>query len=128
VRHELFPLADIEPGQMRPVTVDGIDIVVARLLDGSFGAIFDRCPHAGAKLSKGRLLERIDGDDVDEYRMAGELVIKCPWHGYEFDVTSGRCHADPQRVRVRPYPVTVEDGIVCIELRAGGRRVAAPAG
>ena len=38
-------------------------------------------------------------------------ILTCPWHGLEFDLTTGRCLANP-RVRVRQYPVAVEDGLV----------------
>jgi nitrite reductase/ring-hydroxylating ferredoxin subunit len=45
-----------------------------------------------------------------EWVRDGEIVT-CPWHGLEFDVTTGRCLASP-KVRVRTYPVVVEDGLV----------------
>jgi 3-phenylpropionate/trans-cinnamate dioxygenase ferredoxin subunit len=35
-------------------------------------------------------------------------VIKCPWHGWEFDLRTGRSVFNPHRVRVRAYDVTVE--------------------
>ncbi len=44
----------------------------------------------------------------------GEIVT-CPWHGMEFDITTGRCLANP-KVRLRSYPVTVEDGQVKLVL------------
>jgi 3-phenylpropionate/trans-cinnamate dioxygenase ferredoxin subunit len=43
--------------------------------------------------------------------------MRCPWHGWEFDIASGRSLFDPDGVRVRNYPVTVEDGTVIVELR-----------
>ena len=91
-------LADIEPGEVRPVTVDGLRVAVARGLDGSVHALADRCAHAGARLSSGRLLQKVVGDDVDEYRLTDELVLRCPWHGYEYELSSGRCIADPANV------------------------------
>ena len=33
---------------------------------------------------------------------AGE-IIRCPWHGWEFDVRTGRSWFDPERTRVRSY-------------------------
>ena len=105
---------------MRAVTVEGIDIVVALDADGKAHALHDRCAHSGARLSKGRLLERIDGHDVDEYELTNELVLRCPWHGYEYELASGRCLADPTRVRVRAYPLTVEDGIIYLERGKAG--------
>ena len=41
-------------------------------------------------------------------------VLHCPWHGWEFDLESGRCPED-DRMRVAVYPVRVEDGRVLVE-------------
>ena len=35
-------------------------------------------------------------------------ILRCPWHGWEFDVTTGRSIFNPHAVRVRAYPVAVE--------------------
>jgi 3-phenylpropionate/trans-cinnamate dioxygenase ferredoxin subunit len=114
-KHAVLPLSELEPGQMKSVIVDGIDVVVARDLDGSVYALRNRCAHASARLSNGFLLEKVVGDDVDQYELTDELVIRCPWHGYEFALPTGRCLADPNRTRIRVYPVTIEDGTICIE-------------
>jgi len=37
----------------------------------------------------------------------GEMV-RCPWHGWEFDIKTGQSWFDPDKTRVRNYPVTVE--------------------
>ena len=41
------------------------------------------------------------------YGREGE-ILRCPWHGWEFDVTSGRSIFNPHAVRVRSYRVAVE--------------------
>lgn len=76
----------------------------------------DRCSHQGARLSCGRLLQRVDGDRVGAYALQDDdFVIRCPWHGYEFDLETGHCLADAKRARVKAYAVVVEDGIVYID-------------
>jgi nitrite reductase/ring-hydroxylating ferredoxin subunit len=120
MKHALFPLAELEPGQMRPAVVDGTEVVVVRDLDGTVYAMRDHCAHSGAPLSKGRLLEKVVGDDVDQYELTNELILRCPWHGFEFELATGRCVADPRRTRVRSYPVTIEDGTVCLEKGRSG--------
>jgi 3-phenylpropionate/trans-cinnamate dioxygenase ferredoxin subunit len=35
-------------------------------------------------------------------------ILRCPWHGWEFDITTGRSIFNPHRTRVRAYEVTVE--------------------
>ncbi|WFU42415.1 Rieske 2Fe-2S domain-containing protein [Bradyrhizobium sp. CB82] len=50
--------------------------------------------------------------------LAGEHVLRvrrreplrCPWHGWEFDMRNGQSWFDPTRVKVRSYPVAVERG------------------
>jgi nitrite reductase/ring-hydroxylating ferredoxin subunit len=35
-------------------------------------------------------------------------VLRCPWHGWEFDITNGHSVFNPHRVRAKSYDVTVE--------------------
>jgi 3-phenylpropionate/trans-cinnamate dioxygenase ferredoxin subunit len=49
------------------------------------------------------------------YGRVGE-ILACPWHGWEYDLSSGRSLTSPDRVRVRTYPVHVEGGRVLIDL------------
>jgi nitrite reductase/ring-hydroxylating ferredoxin subunit len=116
VRHRLFSADELQPGEWRTVVVDGASIVVIKTPDGGFRALRDICPHQGVPLSLGKLQPIVVGDDVGVYDLAPDrFMLRCPWHGYEFDVDSGRCLADPEHVRVRTYPVTIEEGSVCIE-------------
>ena len=41
-------------------------------------------------------------------RFTKDRHVVCPWHGYEFDLDTGRHPGDP-RVRLRPIPVRVAD-------------------
>ena len=34
--------------------------------------------------------------------------MRCPWHAWEFDLRTGRSWFDPERTRVKAYPVEVE--------------------
>ena len=35
-------------------------------------------------------------------------IVRCPWHGWEFDILTGRSIFNPHRTRVKAYDVTVE--------------------
>ena len=50
-------------------------------------------------------------DEPGQYRLTrqGEL-LKCPWHGWEFDVRTGQSWCDPENTYVRQYAVSVEPG------------------
>jgi nitrite reductase/ring-hydroxylating ferredoxin subunit len=115
VRHALFPLSDLEPGSMRSVAVGSVRVVVVRKRDGSLRALRDVCPHRGARLSNGKLARQVVGEAPGARRLTETEVVLCPWHGFEFDVDGGRCVADPDHVRVRSYPVSVEDGMIVVE-------------
>jgi hypothetical protein len=39
----------------------------------------------------------------------------CPWHGFEFDIRTGKHHGNP-RYRLKPIKVRVEDGHVVVSL------------
>ena len=41
-------------------------------------------------------------------------ILQCPWHGYEFDIETGKTIYDPDDLRVKVYPVSVEDGKVVL--------------
>ena len=116
MKHVVCSLDELPPGQMRSVIVERVAIVVARTPEGDVHALRDACSHYGARLSRGTLRPMVLGTDVGEYQEAsGRYVIRCPWHGYEFEITSGRCPADAEHERVRVYPVTVDNGTIVVE-------------
>ena len=45
----------------------------------------------------------------DRIHAAGE-ILRCPWHGWEFDIRTGQSYCDPKKFRTRAYPVNVEPG------------------
>ena len=47
----------------------------------------------------------------NQYKLTrpGEFV-RCPWHGWEYDIRTGQSYCDPQSVRVKQFKVTVEPG------------------
>jgi 3-phenylpropionate/trans-cinnamate dioxygenase ferredoxin subunit len=101
---------EIPPGGRKIVEVAGRSIGVFNL-DGEYFALRNRCPHQGGALCQGKLWgvlrARTPGDF--EYRASRE-ILACPWHGWEFHVRTGQSWCEPERLRVRRYPVTVEEG------------------
>jgi len=110
MKHVVAAVADIPPGGCKLVEVAGRAVVVFNL-GGEFFALNNRCPHRGGSLCQGRLTGLVQSDQPGEYRYSrrGE-IIRCPWHGWEFDIRTGRSWCDPQRLRVRQYDVAVEPG------------------
>jgi nitrite reductase/ring-hydroxylating ferredoxin subunit len=100
--------AEIGPGQRKIVEANGISIGVFNV-NGTYYALRNRCPHQGAPLCQGSLTGTALPSNPGEYIWArhGE-ILRCPWHGWEFDVTTGRSVCNPGGVRVRAYEVTVD--------------------
>lgn len=85
-------LADLPPGRMRYVDVDGLPIALANV-GGTIYAFGDACRHEGGPLSSGVLI-----DDT----------VTCPWHGWTYNVRTGKAIVPPVGIRVPTYEVRVE--------------------
>ena len=99
-RHVVAKAEDIPPGTRKLVHVAGRDIVILNVR-GELFALSDKCPHKGGSLSRGKLTGLVVSDEPGtyEYSRAGE-ILRCPWHGWEFDVRTGRSWCDPARLRL----------------------------
>lgn len=117
---DLFGEDEVAPGQLREAVIGGVSLVIVRKRDGSFRALRNRCMHEGAPLAGGKLHPLVIGPDVGVYAESDDRdVLECPWHGYEYDLDTGRSPADPVKVRVRSYDVSVENHRVILN-RPGG--------
>jgi nitrite reductase/ring-hydroxylating ferredoxin subunit len=108
-RHVVANVADIPPGERLIVTINGRSIGVFNV-DGRFYAVRNSCPHQGGELCLGSLVGLATAARPGEisYTREGE-ILRCPWHGWEFDLATGRSVFDPTRTRVKSYPVEVEE-------------------
>ncbi len=82
--------AEIPSGTIREFQVDGRAIALANV-GGKFYAINNTCLHRGGPIGQGPL----QGN-----------VVTCPWHGWQYDVTTGKVNQNPA-VGVDCYPVEV---------------------
>jgi nitrite reductase/ring-hydroxylating ferredoxin subunit len=84
---------------------------------GEILAYENRCLHQGGPVCEGVILGKVEAILGAEKVVLGERFahatshIVCPWHGWEYDVESGRCATDP-RLRLRKYEVIERDGNV----------------
>lgn len=106
---------ELAPGEMTAVSLGRLPAVVIRLDDGSLHALVNRCLHHGGPLSAGRLGHGSAGaGGVGDYRPdESTAVVRCPWHGYEYDVRTGCTLFDPGR-RLRTLTVTERDGSILL--------------
>lgn len=82
---------ELSPGSGKVVEVGGKTLAVFNI-NGDFFAIDNTCLHRGGPLGEGFLDEK---------------SVSCPWHGWQFDVTSGKCTTNPA-LGVKCYPVKIE--------------------
>ena len=107
------PAGSLKPGQMRREMLLGEPVLLGRMRDGQAFAMRDICPHRGVPLSAGKILS--------------ENTVECPYHGWRFR-RDGVCSAipslvegqdlDPNKIRVRYYPVREQDGLLWIYVAA----------
>lgn len=106
--------SDLAPGEhiLVPVGEHGVGVFN---VNGTYHALFNYCPHRGAPLCRGKVTGTVtpgDGPYEVQWEREGE-ILRCPWHGWEFEIQSGRSCAFPNR-RVRSFRVTVEDGMLLL--------------
>jgi nitrite reductase/ring-hydroxylating ferredoxin subunit len=114
-RHVIAPVDELPPGTRKFLTIDERPIAVFNI-KGEFFALANRCPHQGGSLCEGRLTGLVEASTPGEYRWSrrGE-IIRCPWHGWEFDVRTGKSWCEPSKVRARQFNVSVAPGSALVE-------------
>lgn len=115
-------LDDFGEGEVTIILVDGREIGVVRWSDDVY-ALANLCAHQRGPLCRGTLSPRLESREPGAMELAeGSPVIACPWHGWEFDVRTGRAIWD-EGYAVRTYRAQVENGRVLLDV--GLRREAA---
>jgi nitrite reductase/ring-hydroxylating ferredoxin subunit len=94
--------ASIPVGQGTLAEGAGIEVAVFNAGEGRFYACGAICPHEFGPLAEGWL----EGD-----------AVVCPWHGFDFDLRTGRCRVD-EGLAIAVYPVRVADGAVEVDVDA----------
>ena len=109
-RHVIGLASEIPPGGRKIVELAGRSIGVFNL-GGEFFAIRNRCPHQGAALCTGQLGSAVTSPGPGRYDVHREgEILRCPWHGWEYDVRTGQSWFDPKGVRVKAYETVVAPG------------------
>jgi nitrite reductase/ring-hydroxylating ferredoxin subunit len=109
-RHVVGKTPEIPPGSHKIVEAAGRQIGVFNV-NGEFFALLNRCPHGGAELCRGKVVGLVQPQGVGEYAIArkGEF-IRCPFHGWEFEIRTGQSYCAPDRLKIRKFDVAVQSG------------------
>jgi nitrite reductase (NADH) small subunit len=92
-------IGELPPGMTRELQLDGKVIALSNV-GGKLYAINNVCLHRGGPLGEGEL--------------SGQ-VVTCPWHGWQYDVTSGKLVTNPA-VGVETYPVELRGDDVYVDV------------
>jgi nitrite reductase (NADH) small subunit len=90
---------EVPTGSIREFQLDGKAIAVANVA-GKLFAINNVCLHRGGPLGQGEL---------------DRQIVTCPWHGWQYDVTTGKLVTNPA-VGVETYPVEVRGDDIFIDI------------
>jgi nitrite reductase (NADH) small subunit len=108
-RHVIGKVSELPPGTNRILSLENRSVGIFNV-SGEFYALKNNCPHQGAPLClgdvKGTTLPSKPGEYL--YGREGEIV-RCPWHGWEFDIKNGRSIFDPNKCLVKTYEVEIEE-------------------
>ena len=104
-------IADIPVGERLIVKVPAhgkqIEVGVFNV-GGEFYAYRNVCPHAGAPICQGKICGTTRAGAVGEYVLEREgEIVRCPWHGWEFDLLTGAQLVDA-KMKLKPYQVAAQ--------------------
>jgi nitrite reductase/ring-hydroxylating ferredoxin subunit len=114
----------LDPGR-KVVELDGTEVGVFRV-NGKFTAFENVCPHMGGPVCQGKINPRVLEEIAEDKTSLGlafskeQTNVACPWHGYEFDIQTGRHQGNP-RVSLRPVKLQIVDGDVVVTVPEGVR-------
>ncbi len=109
-RHVVASVAEVPPGTNKLVIAKDREIGIFNVA-GTFYALANRCPHKGGPLCRGRITGLTLSSGPGDYRVIrnGEF-LRCPWHGWEFEIATGQSFCDPKTMRIRQFEVAVAPG------------------
>jgi nitrite reductase/ring-hydroxylating ferredoxin subunit len=117
--HLVGDASDLNDDSRLLVCVAGREIIVFRH-HGAVYALDNRCVHMGGPAGEGVLVNRVEPNLAEDGNYLGEHFsekithIVCPWHGWEYDIDTGRCAALP-RLGLKRYDVEIRGGKIYVQ-------------
>jgi thiamine pyrophosphate-dependent acetolactate synthase large subunit-like protein/nitrite reductase/ring-hydroxylating ferredoxin subunit len=105
--HRVAALDELPEGRVKTVTA-GIHSMALTHIDGEYHAMDNRCPHQGGPLGEGSI----------EKGKHGECLLRCPWHGWDFDPKTGLPPGGHEDTGQTMYPLEVRDDGIYVGLEA----------
>jgi pyruvate oxidase len=105
--HRVAHVDDLSEGRVMTVTAGTVSMALTHV-NGQFTAMDNRCPHQGGPLGEGSI-ER--GED-------GSCLLRCPWHGWDFDPVTGVAPGGHEDAGQALFPLELRDGEIFVGLEA----------
>jgi len=117
MEHKVGRLKDIPVDDALTLDIEGRPVGVFRVGEKVY-AVKNMCPHKRAPLARGTVEgTMLPTSCAGEYHYGMEnQVLKCPWHGWEFDIETGKCLFGVSNSRIKTYEVSVRDGDVYVDI------------
>jgi nitrite reductase/ring-hydroxylating ferredoxin subunit len=110
------PAAELMPGQRKIVVVDGVEIAMVNV-DGQLYAFRNRCPHQGVEMVYGAVSGAMLPSDPGEFIYGCDnQIIRCPLHGWEFELETGKSLFCPDKVSIGNYVIEENEGLIVLKL------------
>ena len=107
-------LADLGRGDRRLISIEGKSIGVFNT-GSQIVAVLNICPHAFAPVCRGKLGGTTLPSEPGQFIWGRDNeILRCPWHGWEFDLHSGQCLTD--RRQLKRFPVVIRDEAIYVEV------------
>jgi nitrite reductase (NADH) small subunit len=104
----------------RKIIVHGRHQIGVVRAKGQLFAYRNVCPHQGGPVCEGLLIHKVEAiiDEDKTYRgmrfSDDVLHIVCPWHGWEFDIETGRCAGDGHHTLHRYETIERDDAVYVV--------------
>ncbi|MEH7482942.1 Rieske (2Fe-2S) protein [Neobacillus drentensis] len=116
MKYSVCKTNDMKPGEIKEIKVQGKRMVLCCTGESTFSAVSALCPHQAANLVD---VKRLDG--TIECLPNGQTgfvkcneIIRCPRHGYEWDVNTGKALFQTDKLNIKSYKLEVEGEDVVI--------------
>jgi NAD(P)H-nitrite reductase large subunit/nitrite reductase/ring-hydroxylating ferredoxin subunit len=102
MKYKIAKTTELPLNSMKPVMADDKELLLVRTIDGDYYVVDSDCPHEGAPLYTGVLID--------------ETII-CPWHHACFNCKNGKVTEPPALSDLNSYNVTVKENNIYVDLK-----------
>jgi nitrite reductase/ring-hydroxylating ferredoxin subunit len=109
--------SDLPDGDRR-IVVTGKDEIGVFHQGGAYYAYSNYCVHSGGPACEGILINKVVDLIAEDRTYQGqtfsdEMHFVCPWHGYEYELATGRCVGD-RKLKLKKYEVVRRGGDIYV--------------